>query len=71
MAEGRHHPKHPWLNVFTALFLGAAVQRASLLEIEAECRRGSLARRIGPINNNTFVYAMRRQDPPGRVQAGL
>jgi hypothetical protein len=36
---------------------------SSLLEIEAECRRGSLAKRIGPLSNNTFAYAMQRQSP--------
>lgn len=70
MAEGRHQPRHPWLKVFTALFLGAASQMASLLQIEAACCRGSLARRIGPISNNTFVYAMQRQDPEALFTLG-
>jgi len=63
MPEGRRSPQHPWSKVFAALFLGAAAQMSSLLEIEAECRRGSLAKRIGPLSNNTFAYAMQRQNP--------
>lgn len=63
MPEGRHSPRHSWSKVFAALFFGAAAQMASLLEIEAECRRGSLAQRIGPLSNNTFAYAMQRQHP--------
>lgn len=70
MAEGRHQPGHPWLKVFTALFLGAASQLSSLLQIEAECRRGWLAKRIGPISDNTFVYAMQRQDPAALFALG-
>ncbi|MGQ9636006.1 MAG: transposase [Bryobacteraceae bacterium] len=70
MAEGRHQPRHPWLKVFTALFLGAASQMSSLLEIEAACRRGSLAKRVGPISNNTFGYAMQRQDPEALFALG-
>ena len=70
MAEGRQHPRHPWRKVFTALFLGAASQMSSLLEIEAECRRGSLARRVGPISNNPFAYAMQRQDPQALFALG-
>lgn len=63
MPEGRRSPQHPWRKVFAALFLGAAGQMPSLLEMEAECRRGSLAKRIGPLSNNTFAYAMQRQNP--------
>lgn len=63
MPEGRRSPRHPWSKVFAALFLGAAGQMSSLLEMEAECRRGSLAKRIGPLSNNTFAYAMQRQNP--------
>ena len=63
MPEGRRSPRHPWRKVFAALFLGAAGQMSSLLEMEAECRRGSLAKRIGPLSNNTFAYAMQRQNP--------
>jgi len=63
MPERRRSPHHPWSKAFAALFLGAAAQMSSLLEIEAECRRGSLAKRIGPLSNNTFAYAMQRQNP--------
>ncbi len=63
LAEGRRHARHPWLKVFTALFFGPAAQLSSLLALEAECRRGSLAKRVGPISNNTFAYAIERQDP--------
>jgi len=63
MPEGRCSPQHPWSKVFAALFFGASAQMSSLLEIEAECRRGSLAQRIGPVSNNTFAYAMQRQNP--------
>lgn len=61
--EGRQHPRHPWVEVFTALLLGAAGQMGSLLQIEAACRRGWLQRRVGPISDNTLVYAMAHQDP--------
>ena len=61
--EGRCRPHHPWPKVFAALFLGAAAQISSLLQIEAACRRGSLAKRVGPLSNNTFGYAMQHQNP--------
>ena len=70
MTEGRRHPRHSWLKVFTALFFGAASQMSSLLEIETECRRGSLSKRIGPVSNNTFVYAMQRQNPEALFALG-
>jgi len=63
MSEGRQHPRHPWSKVFQALFLGAACQMRSLREIEIACRNGCLKRRVGPVSNNTLVYAMQRQDP--------
>ena len=63
MSEGRQHPRHPWSKVFQALFLGAACQMRSLREIELACRSGCLKRRVGPVSNNTLVYAMQRQDP--------
>lgn len=63
MPEGRQSPQHAWSKVFAALFFGAAAQMASLLEMEAACRRGSLAKRIGALSNNTFAYAMQRQPP--------
>jgi hypothetical protein len=49
--------------VFEAVFLGAAMQIPSLLHIEAECCRGALAKRIGPISDDTIGYALQRQSP--------
>jgi hypothetical protein len=37
-------------SVLDAVFLGAAMQIPSLLQIEAECHHGALAKRIGPIS---------------------
>jgi hypothetical protein len=42
LPEGRQWPQHPWKKVFDAVFLGAALQMPSLLQIEAECRDGVL-----------------------------
>jgi len=63
LPEGRSSPRHSWKKVFDAVFLGAAMQIPSLLQIEAECRDGALAKRIGPISDDTFGYALQRQDP--------
>src|SRR5208283_274114 len=63
MPEGRHSPPHPWKKVFDAVFLGAAMQIPSLLQIEAECHHGALAQRIGPISDDTIGYALQRQSP--------
>jgi hypothetical protein len=63
LPEGRQWPQHPWKKVFDAVFLGAAMQMPSLLQIEAECRNGALARRIGPISDDTIGYALQRQSP--------
>jgi len=63
LPEGRQSPKHPWKKVFDAVFLGSAMQIPSLLQIEAECRDGSLAKRIGPISDDTLAYALQRQSP--------
>ena len=46
LPEGRQFPQHPWKKVFAAVFLGAAMQIPSLLQIEAECGGGALAKRI-------------------------
>src|SRR2546421_1408041 len=35
----------------------------SLLQIEAECCQGALAKRIGPISDDTIGYALQRQSP--------
>ena len=63
LPEGRQFPQHPWKKVFDAVFLGAAMQMPSLLQIEAECRDGALAKRIGPISDDTIGYALQRQAP--------
>lgn len=63
LPEGREFPQHPWKKVFDAVFLGAAMQIPSLLQIEAECRQGALAGRIGPISDDTIGYALQRQSP--------
>jgi hypothetical protein len=63
LPEGRQSPRHSWKKVFEAVFLGSAMQIPSLLQIEAECRDGSLAKRIGPISDDTLGYALQRQSP--------
>lgn len=63
LPEGRQSPQHPWHKVFDAVFLGAAMQMPSLLQIEAECRNGALAKRIGSISADTIGYALQRQSP--------
>lgn len=63
MPEGRQSPRHPWQKVFDAVFLGTAMQIPSLLQIEAECRSGALAKRIGPLSDDTIGYALQRQSP--------
>jgi hypothetical protein len=63
LPEGRQFPQHPWQKVFDAVFLGAAMQIPSLLQIEAECCQGALAKRIGPISDDTIGYALERQSP--------
>ena len=63
LPEGREFPQHPWKKVFDAVFLGAAMQIPSLLQIEAQCRNGALAQRIGSISDDTIGYALERQSP--------
>lgn len=63
LPEGRQFPQHSWNKVFDAVFLGAALQIPSLLQIEAECGEGALAKRIGPISDDTIGYALQRQSP--------
>ena len=46
-----------------AVFLGAAMQIPSLLQIEAECHPGALAQRIGPVSDDTLGYSRERQSP--------
>ena len=38
LPEGRQFPQHSWKKVFDAVFLGAAMQIPSLLQIESECQ---------------------------------
>jgi hypothetical protein len=70
LPEGRQWPLHPWKKVFDAVFLGAAMQMPSLLQIEAECRNGALAKRIGPISDDTIGYALQRQSPEPVFELG-
>src|SRR5258708_37408434 len=63
MPEGRQFPQHAWKKVFDAVFLGAAMQIPSLLQIEAECQHGALAKRIGPVSDDTIGYSLERQSP--------
>jgi len=49
--------------VFDAVFLSAAMQIPSLLQMEAECRFGALGKRNGPISDDTIGYALQRQSP--------
>ena len=63
LPEGRQFPQHPWKKVFDAVFLGAAMQIPSLLQIEAECHHGALAKRIGALSDDTIGYSLERQSP--------
>jgi len=63
MTEGRQNPPHPWPKVFDAVFLGSACQFGPTHRIEAECRDGVLAQRIGPLSEDTIGYALQRQSP--------
>jgi hypothetical protein len=63
LPEGRQFPQHAWKKVFDAVFLGAAMQISSLLQIEADCHDGALAKRIGPISDDTLGYSLERQSP--------
>jgi hypothetical protein len=63
LPDGRQSPLHSCRKVFDAVFLGAACQFPNLHQIEAECCRGALAKRIGPLSEDTVGYALQRQDP--------
>jgi len=39
------------------------MQISSLLQIEAECHHGALAKRIGLISDDTLGYSLERQSP--------
>jgi hypothetical protein len=66
LPEGRQFPQHSWKKVLDAVFFGAAMQIPSLLQIEAECHHGALARRIGAVSDDTLGYSLERQSPePG------
>ena len=70
LPEGRIYPRHSWKKVFDAVFLGAACQFPALHQIEAECRRGVLARRIGSLSEDCLGYAMLHQDPAALFALG-
>lgn len=63
MTEGRQYPRHPWPEVFDAVFFGSACQFGPVHRIETECRHGALRQRIGPLSEDTLGYAMQRQNP--------
>ena len=63
MTEGRQNPPHPWPKVFDAVLLGSACQLGPLHRIEAECRDGVFAKRIGALSQDTIGYALQRQSP--------
>ena len=63
MPEGRQFPKHPWKKVWDAVFLGAAVQIPNVHRLEAECKKGVLAPRVGALSEDAMGYALERQNP--------
>ena len=63
LPEGRKDPRHPWSKVCAAVFFGTACQFGPVHRIEAECCRGVLRQRIGPLSEDTMGYALQRQDP--------
>jgi hypothetical protein len=69
LPEGQS-PQHPGQQVGDAVFLGAAVQIPNLHRLEAECRGGVLAQRIGALSQDTRGYALQRQDPAGVLALG-
>jgi hypothetical protein len=62
LPEGRQSPRHPWKKVCDAVFLGAAIQIPNVHRLEAECRHGVLAERIGTLSEDAIGYALQRQD---------
>jgi len=71
LPEGREFPQHPWKKVFDAVFLSAAMQIPSLLEMEAECRSGALAKRIGTDQRRHHRLRAPKTVSPTGVCAGL
>ncbi len=61
LPEGRQYPRHPWPKIFHEAFLGAACQFPTRHRLEAECRTGVLATRIGPLSEDAIGYALARQ----------
>ena len=55
LPEGRQFPAL-WKKVFDAVFLGAAMQIPSLLQIEPKSSPWALSQRIGPISDDTLGY---------------
>ena len=61
LPDGRKYPRIPWSTLFDAVFLGAACQVPSLHQLEAECAKGVLRTRIGPLSEDAIGYALERQ----------
>jgi len=61
LPDGRKYPRIPWSTIFDAVFLGAACQIPSLHQLEAECAKGVLRTRIGPLSEDAIGYALERQ----------
>jgi hypothetical protein len=70
MTEGRQNPTHRWPKVFDAVLLASACQFGPLHRIEAECRDGVLAKRIGALSEDTIGYAFQRQSPAEVFELG-
>jgi hypothetical protein len=61
LREGRQRAHHPWRQVLDTVFLGTAVQIPNLHRLEAECRAGVLAQRIGALSEDTMGHALQRK----------
>jgi hypothetical protein len=60
LGDRRCSPRVELAQVFAGLFWGTVLRRHSLHRIEAECREGVLAGRIGPLSESTVGYALER-----------
>jgi hypothetical protein len=61
----------PTIQIFDAVFLGAACQFPAVHRIETECKRGGvLSKRIGPLSENAIGYALERYDSRAVFQLG-